>query len=73
MTRETKYKLPKHKNLTGRRRRRRASHDNSSFFFKKTDELKMTDILQTDKVVVMIFATLVAGANSEGRLKRKSS
>ena len=30
------------------------------------------DILQTDKVV-MIFATLVAGAISEGRLKRKSS
>ena len=30
-------------------------------------------ILQTDKVVVMIFATLVAGAISEGRLKRKSS
>ena len=33
----------------------------------------MTDILQTDKVVVMIFATLVAGAISEGRLKRKLS
>ena len=36
MTRETKYQLPKHKNLTGRRRRRRrASHDKSSFFSKK--------------------------------------
>ena len=32
----------------------------------------MIDILQTGEVV-MIFATLVAGAISEGRLKRKSS
>ena len=29
----------------------------------------MIDILQTGEVVVMIFATLVAGAISEGRLK----
>ena len=33
----------------------------------------MTDILQTDKVIVMIFTTFVAGAISEGRIKRKSS
>ena len=33
----------------------------------------MIDILQTDKVIVMIFKTLVAGAISEDRLKRKSS
>ena len=32
----------------------------------------MIDILQTGEVVVMIFATLVAGAIIEGRLKRKS-
>ena len=33
----------------------------------------MIDILQTDKVIVMIFVNLVAGAISEDRLKRKSS
>ena len=33
----------------------------------------MIDILQTGEVVVMIFATLVNGAISEGRLRRKSS
>ena len=33
----------------------------------------MIDILQTDKVFVRIFATLVAGAISEGRFKGKSS
>ena len=33
----------------------------------------MIDILQTGEIVVMIFATLVAGAISEGRIKRKSS
>ena len=54
MTRETKYKFPKHKNLTGRRRRRRASHDNSSFFFKKTDELKIRDL-----EVTMVTCALV--------------
>ena len=32
----------------------------------------MIDILQTGEVVVMIFATLVAGAIIEGGLKRKS-
>ena len=32
----------------------------------------MIDILQTGEVVVMIFATLVAGAISEGRLKAHS-
>ena len=32
---------------------------------------KMTDILQTDKVVVLIFSTLVTGAISKDRLKRK--
>ena len=34
---------------------------------------KTIDILQTDKVIVMIFATLVAGAFSDDRLKMKSS
>ena len=33
----------------------------------------MIDILQTDKVIVMIIATLVAGTLSDDRLKRKSS
>ena len=33
----------------------------------------MIDRLQMGEVVVMIFRTLVAGAISEGRLKRKSS
>ena len=33
----------------------------------------MIDILQKDKVIVMIFETLVAGAISEERLKGKSS
>ena len=33
----------------------------------------MIDILQTDKVIVMIFAILVAGAIIDDQLKRKSS
>ena len=41
--------------------------------FCESRKWKMIDILQTGKVIVMIFATLVAGAFSDDRLKRKSS
>ena len=33
----------------------------------------MIDILQKDKVILMIFVTLVAGAISDDHLKRKMS
>ena len=33
----------------------------------------MIDILQTDKVIVIILVTLVAGTISDDRLKRQSS
>ena len=38
--------------------------------FSESEILKMIDILQTNKVIVMIFATLVTRAISDDRLKR---
>ena len=43
------------------------------WFFSESRKWTMIDILQMGEVVVMILATVVAGAISEGRLKRKSS
>ena len=40
--------------------------------FSESRNMKMIDILQKDKVIVMIFATLVTGAISDDRLKKKN-
>ena len=43
-----------------------------SDFVSELPKINIIDILQKDKVIVMIFATHVAGAISDNRLKRKT-